>query len=175
MLRSAPDNATIGSTMQRTSFSEIDCPVAQCLEAVGDWWSLMIVRDAMLGVQRFEDFQERLGIARNILSQRLKKLVAEGVLRRREYQQKPRRVEYVLTAKGRDLFPLIAAMVEWGRKWGQHGMGHFQQLTFPDTGMAAEPRLVCAKADRPIDLSSVVLMDTRVGRPVRPATRRADR
>ena len=160
-------NANIRSTMQRTSFSEIDCPVAQCLEAVGDWWSLMIVKDAMLGVQRFEDFQERLGIARNILSQRLKKLVAEGILRRREYQQRPRRVEYVLTARGRDLFPLVAAMVEWGRKWGKHEKGHYQRLAFPDTGKLAELRMTDADDSRPIELSSVVLLDTRTGRPVR--------
>mgnify|MGYP001170886956 FL=1 len=158
--------------MQRTSFSHIDCPIAQCLEAVGDWWSMMIIRDAMLGVQRFEDFQDRLGIASNILSQRLKKLVAEGILRRREYQQRPRRVEYVLTAKGRDLFPLIATMVEWGRKWGKDGLGSTQQLAFPDTGDLASARVVDETAGRAIDLSTVVLFDTVKGRPIRPTTRR---
>ncbi|MEM6903169.1 MAG: helix-turn-helix domain-containing protein [Pseudomonadota bacterium] len=158
--------------MQRTSFAKIDCPIAQCLEAVGDWWSMMIIRDAMLGVQRFEDFQDRLGIARNILSQRLKKLVAEGVLRRREYQQRPRRVEYVLTGKGRDLFPLIVAMIEWGRKWGRDDLGKTQQLAFPDTGNLVRAVFIDQDNQRPIDLSSVVLMDTEAGKPVRPATRR---
>ena len=158
--------------MQRTSFADIDCPIAQCLEAVGDWWSLMIVRDAMLGVQRFEDFQERLGIARNILSHRLKKLVSEGVLRKREYQQRPRRVEYVLTAKGRDLFPIIATMIEWGGKWGRDGLGKTQRLAFPDTGDVATAQVVDEESGRKIDLSSVLLLETRTGKPVQPATRR---
>ncbi|HCI48151.1 MAG TPA: transcriptional regulator, partial [Rhodospirillaceae bacterium] len=114
----------------------------------------------------------RLGIASNILSQRLKKLVAEGILRRREYQQRPRRVEYVLTAKGRDLFPLIATMVEWGRKWGKDGLGSTQQLAFPDTGDLASARVVDETAGRAIDLSTVVLFDTVKGRPIRPTTRR---
>ena len=158
--------------MQRTSFADLDCPIAQCLEAVGDWWSLMIIRDAMLGVQRFEDFQERLGIARNILSQRLKKLVAEGVLRKREYQQRPRRVEYVLTAKGRDLFPVIATMIEWGGRWGRDDRGKTQKLAFPDTGDLAQAKVVDETTGRDINLSTVLLMETNTGKPVQPATRR---
>ena len=132
----------------------------------------MSIRDAMLGVQRFEDFQERLGIARNILSQRLKKLVSEGVLRRREYQQRPRRVEYVLTAKGRDLFPIIATMIEWGGKWGRDDLGKTQKLAFPDTGTVANAQVVDEETGRVIDLSSVLLLETQTGKPVQPTTRR---
>ena len=79
--------------VQRTSFEDMNCSVAQCLEVVGEWWSLLIVRDAFLGVRRFDDFQARLGISRNILNQRLSKLVDEGVLERLPYQDNPPRSE----------------------------------------------------------------------------------
>lgn len=159
--------------MQRTSFTEIDCPIAQTLEAVGDWWSLLIVRDAMLGVQRFDAFQNRLGIARNILSQRLKKLVAEGILRTRQYQERPKRVEYVLTAKGRSLFPIIAAMVEWGRQHGHDGKGENLCLAFPEIGEPVELKLNDAGTGREVSLNTVVMLDQRTGKPIRPAARPA--
>jgi DNA-binding HxlR family transcriptional regulator len=72
--------------MKRTSFEDVNCSVAQCLETVGEWWSLLIVRDAFLGVRRFDDFQARLGISRNTLNHRLNHLVEQGVLRRVQYQ-----------------------------------------------------------------------------------------
>src|SRR5207302_7873147 len=96
--------------MQRTSFRAMDCSVAQCLEVVGEWWSLLIVRDAFLGVTRFDDFQSRLGISRNTLNQRLNHLVDRGVLKRVPYQARPPRSEYRLTEKGRDLWPVVTAM-----------------------------------------------------------------
>lgn len=95
----------------------MDCSVAQCLEVVGEWWSMLIVRDAFLGVTRFEDFQRRLGISRNILQQRLTKLVDEGVLIRLPYSEHPPRDDYKLSAKGRDLWPILTAMRQWGDKY----------------------------------------------------------
>src|SRR5436309_15197428 len=83
--------------MQRTSFEDMNCSVAQCLEVVGDWWSLLIVRDAFLGVRRFDDFQARLGISRNIFDQRLTKLVDDDVLDRVPYQDNPPSPNYRLT------------------------------------------------------------------------------
>ena len=103
--------------VQRTSFEDMNCSVAQCLEVVGEWWSLLIVRDAFLGVRRFDDFQARLGISRNILNQRLTKLVDEGVLDRVPYQDNPPRSEYRLTDKGRDLWYVLTAMRQWGDRW----------------------------------------------------------
>jgi len=100
--------------MERKSFAGMDCSVAQCLEVVGEWWSMLIVRDAFLGVTRFEDFQRRLGISRNILQQRLTKLVDTGVLTRVPYSEHPPRVDYRLTGKGRDLWPVLTAMRQWG-------------------------------------------------------------
>src|SRR4030095_6327661 len=84
------------AVVQRTSFQSMNCSVAQCLEVVGEWWSLLIVRDALLGVRRFDDFQARLGISRNILNQRLKTLVDHGVFERVPYQDNPPRSEYLL-------------------------------------------------------------------------------
>lgn len=95
----------------------MNCSVAQCLEVVGEWWSLLIVRDAFFGVRRFDDFQARLGISRNILNQRLTKLVDDGVLERVPYQDNPPRHEYRVTEKGRDLWLVLAAMRQWGDKW----------------------------------------------------------
>jgi DNA-binding HxlR family transcriptional regulator len=100
--------------VERKSFAGMHCSVAQCLEVVGEWWSMLIIRDAFLGVTRFDDFQQRLGIARNILNQRLTRLVEEGVLDKVAYSDHPPRYDYRLTAKGRDLWPIITAMRQWG-------------------------------------------------------------
>ena len=93
------------------------CSVAQCLEVVGEWWSMLIMRDVFLGVTRFDDFQERLGISRNILSQRLNRLVEAGVLVKVPYSEHPPRFDYRLTDKGRDLWPVLTAMRQWGDKY----------------------------------------------------------
>jgi DNA-binding HxlR family transcriptional regulator len=100
--------------VERKSFSEMHCSVAQCLEVVGEWWSMLIVRDAFLGVTRFDRFQRRLGISRNVLNQRLDHLVSAGVFERRPYNQHPVRYDYRLTQKGRDLWPVLTAMRQWG-------------------------------------------------------------
>src|ERR1700704_583565 len=107
--------------MQRTSFEDMNCSVAQCLEIVGEWWSLLIVRDAFLGVTRFDDFQARLGISRSILNQRLNHLVDTGVLKRVPYEDHPPRSEYRLTDKGRDLWHVVTAMRQWGDRWAAPG------------------------------------------------------
>jgi DNA-binding HxlR family transcriptional regulator len=90
------------------------CSVAGTLEIVGERWTLLILRDAFLGVRRFDDFQRDLGIARNILQARLERLVEEGILARRPYQERPPRHEYRLTEKGIDLWPVIVALMKWG-------------------------------------------------------------
>jgi len=90
------------------------CSVAQCLEVVGEWWSMLILRDVFLGVSRFDDFQQRLGISRNILNQRLGHLVEAGVLAKVRYSDHPPRYDYRLTGKGRDLWPVLTAMRQWG-------------------------------------------------------------
>ena len=103
--------------MSPTAFSEMHCSVARTLSVVGEKWALLILRDAMYGLRRFEEFQQNLGIARNILTDRLDKLVAHGVLEKRPYQERPTRHEYRLTQKGRDLFPVLMGIMAWGDKW----------------------------------------------------------
>jgi DNA-binding HxlR family transcriptional regulator len=100
--------------VERKSFADMHCSVAQCLEVIGEWWSMLIVRDAFLGIRRFDQFQERLGISRNILNQRLSFLVDAGVLEKVKYSEHPPRYEYRLTIKGRDLWPVLTAMRQWG-------------------------------------------------------------
>jgi DNA-binding HxlR family transcriptional regulator len=90
------------------------CSVARALEVVGERWTLLIVRDAFLGLRRFDEFQENLGIARNVLTDRLNRLVEEGILERVRYSERPERFEYVLTRKGRDLQLALAGLRQWG-------------------------------------------------------------
>ncbi len=101
----------------RIDLSDFTCSVARTLDVVGDKWTLLVLRDAFYGVRRFEDFTRDLGIARNVLTDRLGRLVEAGVLERRQYQERPPRFEYRLTAKGRDLIPVVLAMMHWGDTW----------------------------------------------------------
>lgn len=103
--------------MRRASFDAMDCSVAQSLEVIGEWWTPLILRDAFLGIRRFGDFQQRLGIARNILATRLDTLVEHGVMVKVPYQDHPVRYDYKLTEKGRDLWLVITALREWGDRW----------------------------------------------------------
>jgi DNA-binding HxlR family transcriptional regulator len=103
--------------MKRRSFEDMNCSVAQALEIVGEWWTLLILRDAFVGVRRFDDFQARLGISRNVLTTRLDALVNHGVLERVRYSERPPRDEYRLTNKGRGLWTVLHALREWGDEW----------------------------------------------------------
>ncbi|KAF0802629.1 putative transcriptional regulator [Alcanivorax xiamenensis] len=136
------------------------CSMARTLAVIGDRWTLLILRDCFLGVRRFERFQERLGITRHVLSDRLRKLVEAGVLEKRPYQERPVREEYRLTTMGLELHPAIIHLVQWGDRWLsddhgaplQHvhrGHGHrFQaQLTCADCGEVVGPRDVTVVAN----------------------------
>ena len=103
--------------MRKASFADMHCSVAQSLEVIGEWWTLLILRDAFLGYRRFEDFVDRLGIARNVLTNRLETLVDAGVLERRPYDEARGRYDYVLTDKGRALWPVMTALRQWGDEW----------------------------------------------------------
>ena len=100
--------------MKRTGFAKADCPVARALDAIGDWWSLLIVRDAFDGLRRFGEFQKSLGLAKNILSARLRNLLAHGIMETVPAADGSAYQEYVLTEKGRGLFPLLVALRQWG-------------------------------------------------------------
>lgn len=102
--------------MQRKSFADMKCPIALSLEHVGEWWSMLILRDAFGGTTRFDEFQRSLGIAPNMLARRLAALVEADLLERRRYSERPPRDDYVLTARGRDFKPVLAALVAFGNK-----------------------------------------------------------
>jgi len=140
--------------MERKSFSDMHCSVAQCLEVVGEWWTLLIVRDAFLGVTRFDELQERLGISRNVLNQRLTRLVEGGVLTKVPYSEHPPRFDYRLTERGRDLWPVIDAMRQWGDKHAAPD-GPPLRLIHEGCGQLSEPQLVCSICDEPIAVQDV--------------------
>jgi DNA-binding HxlR family transcriptional regulator len=101
----------------RTRFSDENCSIAQALEVLGDWWTLLIVREAFLGTRRFADFQSELGIAKNVLSRRLDHLVGKGVLAKVDAGRHGKRYEYVLTPMGKDLATVMTALRQWGDRW----------------------------------------------------------
>jgi DNA-binding HxlR family transcriptional regulator len=103
--------------MQRASFEDMNCSIARSLEVIGEWWTPLILRDAFFGITRFDEFQARLGIARNVLAKRLDTLVDHGVLERRCYEEARARHDYVLTDKGRALWPVLVTIRQWGDEW----------------------------------------------------------
>jgi DNA-binding HxlR family transcriptional regulator len=140
--------------MQRSSFREMHCSIGQSLEVVGEWWSLLIVRDAFMGVTRFDEFQERLRIARNVLNQRLSHLVDEGVFERVAYSERPPRFDYVLTEQGRDLWPVIVALRQWGDRWRAPD-GPPLQLVHRQCGHVADLVMVCQQCGEPVGPTDV--------------------
>jgi DNA-binding HxlR family transcriptional regulator len=142
--------------MQRKSFSRQQCPVARSLDCVGEWWSIVILRDAFHGLSRFEEFQKSLGIASNMLSRRLKALVKNGLFERREYQRRPRRYEYVLTKRGRDFFPVILTLTTWGNR--HLGGGDVAvRLVDRTSGKLVEPVLVDRGTRKALDIDNITL------------------
>jgi len=142
--------------MQRTRFDGMQCPIARSLERVGEWWSILILRDAFYGLTRFDEFEKSLNIAPNMLTRRLTALVEEGLLERRQYSERPPRYEYVLTPRGRDFRPVLFALLAWGN---QHFAPEGESVVLLDaeTGAQAEPVLVDAKTGKRItDASHVV-------------------
>jgi DNA-binding HxlR family transcriptional regulator len=126
------------------------CPVARTLDKVGDAWSLMILRDAFHGLTRFDQFQKSLGVAPNILTRRLNRLVETDFMERRPYSERPLRHEYVLTPMGRDFRPVLLALMAFGnRNLAPEGVA--SQLVDADTGAPAEPVLVDARTGRELD------------------------
>jgi DNA-binding HxlR family transcriptional regulator len=136
--------------MQHKSFSKMPCPVARSLERVGEWWSILIIRDALHGFTRFDQFQKSLNIAPNMLTRRLSGLVDAGLLQRRRYSERPPRHEYILTEIGRDFRPILIAMTAWGnRHFAPEGASVV--LVDKKTQRAADPVLVDRRSGRPLD------------------------
>lgn len=129
----------------KREFSEWPCSLARAVDVFGDSWTLLIVRDAMQGLARFDEFQRSLNIARNTLSDRLAKLVESGVMVKQFYQDNPPRYEYVLTEMGRDFFPVLATILTWGDKWLDNGGGAPVSLQHRDAGHTIATQVVCAQ------------------------------
>ncbi|MBR0814532.1 helix-turn-helix transcriptional regulator [Bradyrhizobium diazoefficiens] len=131
--------------VKRTSFESDSCPVARALDAIGDWWSLLIIREALSGQRRFGEFQNRLGMAKNILSARLRALVDHGILATAPASDGSAYQEYVLTPKGRGTFPILVALRQWSEEFD----------------------------DRPEEIATI-LVDREKGRPVKKLEMRAE-
>ena len=143
--------------MRRTRFDDWDCSVARSVDILGDWWTPLIIRSSMLGARRFEQFTEYLGIPRNVLTERLNRLVDEGIMTKVEYQDRPVRYQYRLTEKGIGLYPVIVTMLEWGNQWLDWDVDPPVFLVDRETGERLEP----------------VLVDRRTGRELEPRKTRA--
>jgi DNA-binding HxlR family transcriptional regulator len=136
--------------MQRKSFDAMPCPIARSLERVGEWWSILILRDAMLGLTRFDAFQKSLGIAPNMLARRLNGLVEAGLMERRRYSARPPRDDYLLTERGRDFRPVLLTLMAWGnRHFAPEGASVL--LVDAETGAEADPVLIDGRSGRVLD------------------------
>jgi DNA-binding HxlR family transcriptional regulator len=141
--------------MKRTSFARMHCSLARGLDLIGDWWSPLIVRDLYLGVVRFDDLVEDLGISRNLLTRRLNALSKNGILERQAYQRRPRRYEYRLTEAGRDLVPAILALTAWGDRWARPKEGSPMLFVHTTCGARFEPQVTCSACGETITADAV--------------------
>jgi DNA-binding HxlR family transcriptional regulator len=141
--------------MQRTDTSTWPCTIARSVNVLGDGWNLLLIREACLGVRRFDDFQRALGIGRNILTARLNRLVEEGLLDRVAYQDHPPRHEYRLTAKGREVYPILAAMAAWGDRWLTDEEGSPLQLHHTACAHDMHAVVVCSECAAPLEVREV--------------------
>jgi DNA-binding HxlR family transcriptional regulator len=130
------------------------CSVARTLERIGDRWTMLVIRDAFLGVHRFDDFQRDLGIARNVLTDRLARLVDDGILERRRYQERPERFEYRLTDKGLDLWPVLISLMKWGDRHAPAKDGPPTLMLHKDCGGTIDERFICGECGAAVDVRS---------------------
>jgi DNA-binding HxlR family transcriptional regulator len=137
--------------MQRKNLGTMLCPVARTLERVGEWWSILILRDAFNGLSRFDQFQTSLGIAPNMLTRRLDALIDAGLLERRPYSKRPPRHEYILTPRGRDFWPVLISLLAYGnRHFAKEGLA--TQLEDSETGKPVDPILVDRASGTALDI-----------------------
>lgn len=141
----------------RFSYSAANCSIARTLGVVGEKWTLLVLREAFYGVRRFDDFHTALGCARNLLAARLKMLVAQGLLERVGYtdERGRGRREYRLTDKGRELFPVVVGLMQWGDKWTADEAGPAVQLFHRDCGQPVTAQLACAQGHAPLGARDV--------------------
>lgn len=133
--------------MAKVRLTDMPCSIARSLGVVGEWWSLLVLRDVFRGLRRFEAIQKDLGVASNILTARLKRLCDDGLLERRPYQERPVRYEYFLTDKGRDLYPVMIALIQWGDKHLAGPAGPPRALIHLTCGEESTAKLVCTHCE----------------------------
>jgi DNA-binding HxlR family transcriptional regulator len=131
------------------------CSIARSLEVIGEWWTLLILRDAFLGITRFEAFQERLGIARNVLTARLETLVEHGVLERHCYDEARARYDYLLTDKGRALWPVLVTLRQWGDEWEVGKRNAVMRMVHKDCGKQTTASLTCDRCGEELQRTHV--------------------
>ena len=142
--------------MLHNTYAGQTCSVARTLELVGERWTLLILRDAFLGVRRFDDFQRSLDVARNVLTDRLGRLVDEGILERHRYQKRPERFEYRLTDKGLDLWPVTMSLLQWGDRHYLHPDGPPRIIRHRDCGGRPTVHLTCDRCGAKLGPHDVV-------------------
>ncbi|WP_079173265.1 winged helix-turn-helix transcriptional regulator [Streptomyces monashensis] len=136
--------------MRRTSFANWPCSVARTMDLLGDWWTPLVLREAFYGIRRFDAFQQELGIARNTLAERLRRLVEAGLLEKQVYETQPVRHEYVLTESGRDFYGVILAMTRWGDRWLADAEGPPVITRHETCGHDAHGEVVCSHCKEPL-------------------------
>ncbi len=141
--------------MKRTSFARWPCSIARTVDLLGDWWTPLVLRECFYGLTRFEDIQGSLGIGRNVLTGRLKRLALEGLLERKLYQRRPDRFEYHLTPKGRDFFPVLLAMLRWGDRWLDGERGIPIRLRHVTCGHATHAEVVCSECGERLEPEAI--------------------
>lgn len=148
--------------MRRTRFDDAQCPIARVTDLLGDWWTPLVLRDAMYGITRFEDFRHELGVSRAVLSARLTRLVDEGLMEKVPYQERPLRHEYVLTDKGRASWDVLAAMWRFGEDHLWEGDDSpVVELAFRDSAQPVRPVVVDETTGRSIDLDQIRIRTRR--------------
>lgn len=143
--------------MSLVDWDRDNCAVERTLTAIGDKKTLLVLREAFLGVRRFDQIRENTGLARNILSDRLNTLVANGILRRQLYQERPQRYEYRLTRKGVDLYPVLMTLMEWGTRYGEMDEPTVV-LRHKSCGAIMTPRLACPECGEPVTAFDVTAL-----------------
>jgi len=161
--------------MLRNDYDSQVCSIAGALEVVGERWSLLIVRDVFLGLRRFDEIQSDLGIARNVLQARLRRLLDLGVLEKRLYQERPSRYEYRLTEKGLDLWPTVVALMKWGDRYAAPPAGPPVLLEHRGCGGAVDEHRTCEACGAKLSVRDARALPGPGATPEHPLRRRSRR
>ncbi|WP_232662961.1 winged helix-turn-helix transcriptional regulator [Pseudonocardia sp. TRM90224] len=140
--------------MTRTSLSDVACSVARATDLFGDAWTALIMRDVLVGISRFDDIAHDLGISRKVLAARLARLVEEGVLVRERYQDQPPREDYHATEKGKELYPVLLALMSWGDKWYAGPAGPPLRVHHDTCGRTTTPVMTCEHCGEPVTIDN---------------------